>query len=99
MPYDEGDPVVCDAIVKKKIAGVWTKADPTALSLIVTSPSGAVSTYTWPTPATITRNDVGDFTGQFIGDAPGVWVYRWVAAGAVVGEEERRVIVRVSATA
>jgi hypothetical protein len=57
------------------VASVAT--DPTAVTLVVTDPLGAATTYTWPSPATITRTGVGLFTKDIPCTSAGTWQYVW----------------------
>lgn len=60
-------------------------ADPTALTLVVTNPNGASTTYYWPTglPA-ITRTAMGQFQVEVTFGIAGEWTWVWNATGAVV---------------
>jgi hypothetical protein len=58
-----------------KVSGVAT--DPTAVTLTVTSPSGTQSTYTWPSPNTLTRSSTGVFTKDIACGEDGEWQYLW----------------------
>jgi hypothetical protein len=58
-----------------KVSGVAT--DPTAVTLTVTSPSNVVSTYTWPTPATLTHGTAGVFSKDIPCNEAGDWQYLW----------------------
>jgi prepilin-type processing-associated H-X9-DG protein len=55
------------------VAGVNT--DPTAVTLAVTDPAGAITTYTHP--ASITKTAVGIYTKTITATAAGTWVYVW----------------------
>lgn len=66
-----------------KVAG--TPTDPTAVTLVITSPAGTVTTYNWPGgPNTLTRSGAGSFTQ----DVPctttvdGIWSGVWTGTGA-----------------
>lgn len=57
--------------------------NPTAVTLTVTDPNGAVTTYTWPAPNTITNTGTGAFARLVPSPTPGVWQYTWDGTGAV----------------
>ena len=62
-----------------KVNGVAT--DPTTVSLIVTDPTGAQTTYTY-NPGTITRTGTGAFQQLVPTTIAGVWSYEWIGTGA-----------------
>jgi hypothetical protein len=68
-----------------KVAGVAT--DPTAVMLTVTSPSGTVSTYTWPTPSTLTHGTAGVFSKDIACSEDGEWQYLWEGTNAASDAE------------
>lgn len=55
--------------------------DPTAVTLAVTDPLGTTTSYTYPTPATITRVSAGVYTKNIVADSPGVWRFVWTGTG------------------
>lgn len=56
--------------------------DPATVTLVVTDPQGTVTTYTWPSPSTITRVSAGTFqVDQPCGSAPGLWGFVWIGTG------------------
>lgn len=57
-----------------------TPTDPTTISLTVTSPSGAATTYTYA-GATITRTSAGVYTKDIACTEDGVWQYVWTGTG------------------
>lgn len=76
-------------------------ADPTTVTLIVTSPSRVDYTYTLA-QAEVIRASVGlyyyDFdTSGITNDDAGTWHYRFVGTGAVQAAEEKAFIIRFSA--
>lgn len=67
-----------------RVQGTWTDAsgnliDPTAVQALVRSPSGIVSTYTWP--SSITRVSQGVFFALVPVDEAGVWLGRFISLG------------------
>lgn len=58
-----------------------TPTDPTTVSLIVTTPAGESTTYTYAA-AEITRVSAGVFTKNIPCTEDGLWVYVWVGTGA-----------------
>jgi hypothetical protein len=57
-----------------------TPTDPTAVSLTVTDPQGAVTTYTYP--ATVTRTGTGAYQVlQPCSTIDGLWQYVWIGTG------------------
>lgn len=68
-----------------KVSG--TPTDPTAVTLTVTSPSNTVTTYTWPTPNTLTRNGTGDFSKDITCSEDGDWQYLWEGTNAASDAE------------
>jgi hypothetical protein len=59
--------------------------DPTAVTIIITSPSAITSTYSWPSPATITRISTGTFRLAVTVNEVGVWSYVITGTGAAEG--------------
>lgn len=59
-----------------------TPTDPTAVTLVVTDPTGDATTYNWPTPATITRTGAGVFTKDVPCTEAGPWQAVWTGTGA-----------------
>lgn len=60
-------------------------ADPTTISLVVTAPGGAQTTYTYP--GTIVRQSLGAFTQDVPLTATGTWTAVWTGTGAAAGAE------------
>lgn len=69
-----------------KVAGV--AADPTTISLVITDPAGAATTYTYAA-AQITRTGTGAYTKDIAcASTPGgTWQYVWVGTGAAADVE------------
>lgn len=63
-----------------KVSGAPT--DPTAVTLTVTSPSLVVTTYTWPSPATLTHGTAGVFSKDIPCNEAGEWQYVWTGTTA-----------------
>lgn len=81
--YDTGDAVVLE--LPLTVNGAPT--DPTALTLTITPPSGAVVVRTWPAPAEITRVSLGNFRYDYAPTLPGLYAYEWAATGAAQADE------------
>lgn len=62
-----------------RVAGVLT--DPSTVTLVVTSPSGEASTYTYA-QSEITRVNTGIFSRDINCDESGLWAYVWTGTGA-----------------
>jgi hypothetical protein len=60
------------------VASVLT--DPTTVSLIVTTPAGVATTYTYA-GATITKTSTGIYTKDVACSEDGLWSYEWVGTG------------------
>lgn len=63
-----------------------TPTDPTGISLIVTDPEDAVTTYTFA-DTQITKTSTGVYTKDITCDKAGEWTYEWVGTGDVVDTE------------
>lgn len=62
-----------------KVAGVAT--DPTAVTLVVTDPTGAATTYTYAL-SQITKTGTGVYTKDIACGTAGTWTYQWDGTGA-----------------
>ena len=69
--------------------------DPTTISLIVQSPAGTDTTYTYAA-GQIVRDAAGSFYYDLTLSAAGNWSYRWVGTGAAASVEEGSVHARAS---
>lgn len=58
-----------------------TPTDPTTVTLTVTSPTNVVTSYTWPSPATLTHGTAGVFSTTVASGEAGTWQYMWVGTG------------------
>lgn len=67
-----------------KVDGVAT--DPTTVSLIITTPTGTETTYTWAA-SEITRTSAGVFTKNIACTEDGTWTFQWVGTGAASDTE------------
>jgi hypothetical protein len=74
------------------VGGVAT--DPTAVVLTVRKPDGTVTAYTWPSPATLSKEATGRFYVDVTLDASGLWAYELAGTGAVQAVEQGRLYVR-----
>lgn len=86
--YDVGDTVRSTATFK--VNGVLT--DPTGVTLRVKSPSGTITSRTYPTD--ISKTSTGTYQADIDLTANGDWWYRWEATGTVKAARERRLSVR-----
>jgi hypothetical protein len=57
-----------------------TPTDPTTISLIITDPTQASTTYTFGA-AQITRNGTGDYQKDIASSIEGDWTYEWIGTG------------------
>jgi hypothetical protein len=60
--------------------------DPTTISLIVTDPEGAATTYTFAA-LEITKTSTGVYTKDITCDKSGDWMAKWIGTGTVVDTE------------
>jgi hypothetical protein len=85
MLIKNGQPILLNNTFK--VNGTLT--DPTAITLVVTSPeSNTATTYQWPSPADITKNSTGSFTIQIAANESGTWSYVWTGTGAAADVED-----------
>jgi hypothetical protein len=68
-----------------KVSG--TPTDPTAVTLVVTSPTGTATTYNWPTPADLTHGSAGQFSKDVACSEDGEWQYVWTGTTAAADVE------------
>lgn len=61
-----------------------TATDPTAVTLVVTSPTGTATTLNWPTPADLTHSGTGVFSADVACSAAGTWQYVWTGTAPAV---------------
>lgn len=71
------------ATIRKVFTVDTTPTDPTTVTLVITSPGGAVTTFNWPSPSTVTRNGTGDFAKDVACSEHGEWQYIWTGTGTV----------------
>lgn len=64
-----------------------TPTDPTAVTLLVTDPSGAQTTYTYAA-TTITKLSTGNYQKQLVPGVLGEWRYTWTGTGTAPGVSE-----------
>jgi hypothetical protein len=57
-------------------------ADPTAVSLFVKPPTGAVVTYTL-SGSQVVKDSVGNYHYDLLANLIGNWTYKWQGAGAI----------------
>lgn len=82
MTYQPGD----TARVSTVFSVGGTNTDPDTVSLIVTAPSGAATTYTYP--ADITKTATGAYRRDIGSLVAGLYAWRWVGTGAAAGTDE-----------
>ena len=85
--YEIGNRVTLSAVFKSEVTGTFT--DPTTVVVRVRDPIGVETT---PTP--IIHEGTGLYNITIDPEVPGIWVYRWEGAGAVVAVDERRFEIR-----
>ena len=64
-----------------------TPTDPTTVTLVVTTPAGVATTYTYGA-GEVTRASAGAFYRDVALGAAGIWTWRWVGTGAAAGVDE-----------
>lgn len=69
------------ATVRNVFAVNGVPTDPTTISLTITDPTGAATTYTFAA-AQITRNGTGDYQKDIASSINGTWTYEWTGTGA-----------------
>lgn len=97
LTIDLGDAAVLGMTFS--VAG--TNTDPTAVSLELKSPAGAVTTYTYAATQ-ITKSATGIYTKTLdssILNAAGTWNYSWIGTGSAAGAEQGKVVVVARASA
>lgn len=77
-----------------------TPADPTTVTLTVRAPGNGngngLTLYTFGQDQTIVRDSAGLYRANLASTAPGVWLYRWSGAGAIVAAAEDSYYVNAS---
>lgn len=88
------DEVAVGQAVTLKIVFVALGAatDPTTVTLVQTSPTGATTTWTYAA-ATITKDGTGRYSRTVAPSSAGVWTYTWTAAGTVESTSTVRLLV------
>lgn len=72
MTFEFGETVT---LLSECIDSDGAAADPESISLVLTAPSGAVSTYAYP--GAITRESLGNFKYEFVPDESRAWRWTW----------------------
>jgi len=67
------------AVIQNVFSVSGAPADPTAISLVITDPTGAAVTHTYPTD--IVRNSQGDYQYPQPCTVEGLWSYVWIGTG------------------
>lgn len=106
MAYDVGDTVrvwgIFRAATFSVTAGVpsasYALADPTAVELVLETPSGDQTTYTYEDDE-VTRHSEGAYYVDVSIEEAGTHAYRWSATGAVAAAAEGRIVVVARITA
>lgn len=75
--YDKGDLVRLTATWKNS-AGA--NVDPTTVKLLIQSPSGTTTTYTYGVD-TINKDAVGSYSFEYVVPSQGQYTYRWEGTG------------------
>lgn len=70
------------AILANTFAVLGVPTDPTAVSLIITDPTGTQTTQVWPA-GNIVRDSAGVFHYNQAATLDGLWSYVWIGTGAV----------------
>lgn len=68
--------------------------DPTAITIKVRNPAGTETTHTYGVD--VVKDSVGVYHYDQTFNLEGVWYYRGIGTGAVVGAAEKRVVVQIS---
>ena len=87
--YDIGDQVRFSCAFS--VSGSAT--DPTPVALNVKAPSGNTAPYTYAL-AEIIKDSTGNYHKDVAIDEAGIWIARWVGAGAVAAATEEYILVR-----
>lgn len=87
--YDIGDTPTLTA--EFSVSNIAT--DPTAVTLVVTDPSGNTDTYTYAA-SQITRDGTGSYSKDVTVDEAGEWVAVWTGSGTVAATGTTRFAVR-----
>lgn len=61
--------------------------NPTTVTLLTKSPSGAETEYVYGTDAEIGKPSTGTYTADLVPDEHGLWRYRWVTTVPVIAAE------------
>lgn len=69
--------------------------EPTTVTLAVTDPSGARTTYTYA-DGDVTRHSTGVYYRDILLTLPGEWVVHWTGTGAVVATKKAVIKVRTT---
>lgn len=91
--YDIGDLVRVSAAFKNE-AGVAT--DPTAVSVKIRKPSGAVTTLVYGVGVELVKDSTGNYHTDISIDAKGIWIHKFIGTGAVQAVEESTFIAKPS---
>lgn len=73
-----------------------TAADPGGLALLVKSPDGTITTYTYGTAAEVVRTATGAYHADIALDTAGTWRWRWEATAPNAGADEGALTVLAS---
>lgn len=92
--HDVGDVVKFSMLATDEDTG--DPVDPAGMKFMAKKPSGATVVYTYGTNPELVRTGVGQYLVALKVDEPGVWSYRWEAAGIGGEAEEGRIYVERS---
>lgn len=91
--YDRGDLVRCTGTLTNS-AG--TAIDPTGLTVMVRTPAGATTTFTYGTDAEVVRSSIGIYYIDVSVTQEGDWAYRFASTGTGQAAAEGRFRIRGS---
>lgn len=91
--FDIGDKVKTTAVFKDAVSA---PTDPATTTLKVREPSGVETAYLYGTDPEVVTTGTGSFSAEFVMDAAGEWVFRWIGTGAVAAAQEIAIQVRPS---
>lgn len=74
------------------ISSSGAAADPTTVSIVVTSPSGSATTYTYAANQ-VTKDSVGHYSVAVTVGSAGVWSYEWTSTGNPTDSQAGRFLV------
>jgi hypothetical protein len=86
--YPTGSNVRFSAVFKEVATGSYV--DPTTVIFKIKTPeTGQITTWTYLAVGSIVRESLGHYYADYTCDFPGLWHYRWEAAGSYIGAFEK----------